>query len=307
MADYDSNRNLDAAGRANRDLKHGDAIHHDDHPSVGDHVGEAAGGISGVLAGAAIGSMGGPIGTIIGGIAGAVGGWWSGRAISEAASRITDEDDGYYRSQYESSSSRSSGRSYDDVRPAYQLGHVAAQNPDYAGRDFESVESDLRRGWTGEIGTKHGDWQSVRTYARDAYLRGRDSARGAANATENAWDRTKAGAEHLGERVSGAAHHAKDSVERKVDRAVTSNADAARADSSADDDRLVSEGPADVPTVAERIDRGEHIPSAAEGKADGLNLPDHASSAVHRFRARNADVGGTTGGGDLMSNPDMTP
>ena len=285
MADYNKDRDLDAARRVDRDTTRNDVVHHDDHPSVGDHVGEAAGGISGVLAGAAIGSAGGPIGTIIGGIAGAVGGWWSGRAISEAASRITDDDDTYYRTQYESSAARSSGRSYDDVRPAYHLGHVAALNPDYSGRDFESVEGDLRHGWSGDINTKHGDWQSVRSYARDAYLRGRAN-------------------------LTGTSARATTGVDRGVTRGVARDADVAgvsTANRTDDDDRLISEGSSDVPTVAERIDRGEHIPRAADSDNDGLNLPDHASSAVARFRARNADLGGTTGNGDLMSNPDTTP
>ena len=65
---------------------------HDSNPSHVDEAGEAAGGIGGVLAGAAIGSVAGPVGTLIGGIAGAMGGWWSGRAVTEAASKLTDAD-----------------------------------------------------------------------------------------------------------------------------------------------------------------------------------------------------------------------
>src|SRR5512132_1540970 len=159
-------------------------LHHDDNPSVGDEIGEAAGGISGVLAGAAIGSVGGPIGTIIGGIAGAVSGWWAGRAISEAASRYTHDDDAAYRTHYETSSSRLADRSYDDVRPAYQLGHIAGMNPDYSGRSFDEVEGDLRRGWTDDVSARYGAWDSVRGYARDAYERGRtNTGLGAATAT----------------------------------------------------------------------------------------------------------------------------
>src|ERR671910_369029 len=77
---------------------------HDEPATTGDVVGEATGGVAGAAAGAALGSLGGPIGTIIGGLAGAVGGWWTGRAVSEAASTFNDEDDAYYRSHYESSS-----------------------------------------------------------------------------------------------------------------------------------------------------------------------------------------------------------
>jgi len=150
--------------------------------TVGTEVGEAAGGISGVLAGAAIGSLGGPLGTIIGGLAGAVSGWWAGRAIAEAAQHITHDDDTAFRSHYESSTNRLADRSYDDVRPAYQLGHLASRNPDYANRDFNDIESDLRAGWTDDVRSRYGEWDSVRGYARDAYDRGRTGAVGATGA-----------------------------------------------------------------------------------------------------------------------------
>jgi hypothetical protein len=157
--------------RANDRRVADDIVHHDDEPTVGDQVGEAAGGISGVLAGAAIGSMGGPIGTVIGGIAGAIGGWWTGRAIAEAASNFTHADDAHFRTSYESSEARLDNRSYDDVRPAYQLGHIARHNPNYRGRDFEAVESDLERGWNADVSKSSGEWHEVRGFARDAYTR----------------------------------------------------------------------------------------------------------------------------------------
>jgi hypothetical protein len=138
-----------------------------------DEIGEAVGGISGVLTGAALGSLGGPIGTIIGGIAGAVAGWWAGKAISEAASHVTTDDEEFYRTHYERSPNRLADRSYEEIRPAYQLGHLAGRNPDYQGRTFEDVEPELQRGWTTDVSARHGDWQQVRPYARDAFERGR--------------------------------------------------------------------------------------------------------------------------------------
>ena len=146
-------------------------VRDDDNPTTADYVGEAAGGVSGGLAGAAIGSIGGPVGTLIGGLAGVIGGWWAGRSIAEAAKDYGDADDARYRTHYESSG-RLGDRSYDDVRPAYQLGHIASRNPDYRGRDFDTVESDLKRGWTDDVGARHGDWSSVRNYAREAYTHG---------------------------------------------------------------------------------------------------------------------------------------
>jgi uncharacterized protein (TIGR02271 family) len=178
------------------------ALHdHDEPADLGDRVGEATGGVAGAATGAALGSLGGPIGTIIGGIAGAVGGWWAGRAVSEAAESFTDEDDRYYRRQFEQRrsggaldpvsnldpagayTSRATGESasaagddldyddYDRVRPAYQIGYLAGINPDYQGRSFDEVEPDLQRGWT-NVGSGQGDWANVRDYARDAYSQG---------------------------------------------------------------------------------------------------------------------------------------
>lgn len=175
-----TNRNVEdidvGLANARESVAADNVVHHHDHPTVGDQVGEAAGGISGVLAGAAIGSLGGPIGTVIGGIAGAIGGWWAGRAISEAASNFSHADDAHFRSDYEArdlGEARSASRSYEAVRPAYQLGYLASRNPDYAGRSFDEIEPDLERGWSSNANSTSGtDWEEMREYARTAYVRG---------------------------------------------------------------------------------------------------------------------------------------
>lgn len=159
---------------------------HDDNPGVADHVGEAAGGISGVAAGAAIGSVAGPIGTVIGGIAGAMGGWWTGRAVAEAATAVTTDDDNHYQTHYDGSPI--ADRKYADVRPAYHVGQIASRNPDYKARPFEEIEGDLRSGWKGD---KHGSWESVRGYAREGYGRGTNALRATGNRVANAADDLK--------------------------------------------------------------------------------------------------------------------
>lgn len=154
-----------------------DNISHHDHPNTaGNEIGEAAGGISGVFVGAAIGSLGGPVGTVIGGIAGAIGGWWAGRSVAEAAKEYTVGDDAVYRNHYENSPNRLADRDYESVSPAYRLGHLAARNPEYSGRPFKEVEGDLHRGWTAAASATHGEWESVRGYANDAYDRSASSA-----------------------------------------------------------------------------------------------------------------------------------
>jgi uncharacterized protein (TIGR02271 family) len=155
-------------------------------------VGETVGGVGGMAAGAAIGSLAGPVGTVIGALAGVVGGWWAGRSVADAASTYSDDDDQYYRRHFESSSMTDSGlgaattsastsssasslnQDYDTYRPAYQLGQVASRNPDYADRDFEAVETDLRRGWTDDVSSRYGSWDTVRDRARQGFERGRE-------------------------------------------------------------------------------------------------------------------------------------
>jgi len=144
---------------------------HDGEPSLGDEIGEATGGIAGVLLGAGIGSSAGPVGTLLGGIAGAIGGWWTGRAIAEAAEKLSAEDDEEFRAHYESSESRLADRSYDDIRGAYFLGHIASSNPNFQDRPFSDVESELERGWRDCV-NRPCEWEQARAFVGEGYRRG---------------------------------------------------------------------------------------------------------------------------------------
>lgn len=142
-----------------------------DSGETGRAVGEGIGFIGGAAAGAAIGSIVGPIGTAIGSIAGAVGGWWAGRGVAETAEGYAGTTDTHYRNRFESAPVDMRGRftSYDQARPLYQLGYLAAQNPDYAGRSFDQIEPDLQRGWGPEMEQQYGSWNDVRGTVADAY------------------------------------------------------------------------------------------------------------------------------------------
>ncbi|HSQ31161.1 MAG TPA: hypothetical protein VLN49_14980 [Gemmatimonadaceae bacterium] len=144
---------------------------HHAHATIGDEIGEAAGGISGVLLGAGIGSAAGPVGALIGGIAGAIGGWWAGRAVAEAASSLSQEDEEYFRAHYDSVENRPADRAYDDVRGAYYLGQIASHNPNFIEREFTEVEPELERGWASHA-DKYGPWTTVRQYAATGFSRG---------------------------------------------------------------------------------------------------------------------------------------
>jgi len=145
---------------------------HDSHPSHVDEFAEAAGSISGVLVGAGIGSAAGPIGALLGGIAGAIGGWWTGRAVSEAASALTHEDEAHFRAHFDSQPNRPADRAYDDVRGAYYLGQIASHNPNFTEREFTEVEPELERGWAAHA-DRFGSWPTVRNYAAEGFARGR--------------------------------------------------------------------------------------------------------------------------------------
>jgi hypothetical protein len=144
---------------------------HAEPADAGDIVGEGVGGAAGGITGAAVGALFGPVGAVIGGIAGAAGGWWAGRTVSEAIESFSDREDEYFRSHYESADARHADRSYDDVRPAYQLGYVARHNPSYRDRSFDDIEPELARGWTGAVRERAGEWEHARPFARAAYER----------------------------------------------------------------------------------------------------------------------------------------
>lgn len=141
---------------------------------------QAAGTVGGAAVGAAWGMLAGPIGSIVGGLAGAVGGWWAARSATEQHVFNAD-DDTVYRTNFDQRNAKRARTdidvtrtartySYDDVRPAYQTGHLAGNNPDYASRAFDDVEPELRSAY---MGADHDNWDDVRDYARDGYDRGR--------------------------------------------------------------------------------------------------------------------------------------
>lgn len=93
------------------------------------------------------------------------------RTPREISGDLTHDDDVRYRTTYEGSPHRLADRTYEDVRPAYRLGHIAGGNPDFQGKSFEVIEHEVQRGWSGDLPGRCGSWDSVRNFARDAYER----------------------------------------------------------------------------------------------------------------------------------------
>ncbi|RZJ12162.1 MAG: PA2169 family four-helix-bundle protein [Acidovorax sp.] len=131
------------------------------HP-VGTGVGAAMGGAA---AGAAAGAFGGPVGAAVGAVAGAVAGGLAGKAAAEAVNPT--EEDAYWRETYHREPYYVGGRTYDQYRPAYELGWSSVDR--YEG-DFEAVEPRLADDWR----ARHADglaWTDARPAARAAWDR----------------------------------------------------------------------------------------------------------------------------------------
>lgn len=80
---------------------------------------------------------------------------------------FTPDQDRFWRSQFQHAN-HLADRSYDQVRPAYELGYAAARDERYGGRAFEEIETDLENGWL-NVRTSAGEWGAVREYARQAF------------------------------------------------------------------------------------------------------------------------------------------
>jgi hypothetical protein len=132
-----------------------------------ERVGETVGGVAGKVTDTAVDLMGSFIRTA----ANTFGGWWSRNTPDEAVRNFGPEQDNTCRTHFENlrREQKSSGRNYDTVRPLYQFGHLAGGNPDYQGRSFEEVETDLQRAWTPEYTTAFGEWGDVREYINTGF------------------------------------------------------------------------------------------------------------------------------------------
>lgn len=138
---------------------------------LGEQLGETAGRMAGRATDAAMNVAG----TIFGNAMEALGGWWSSDQARQAGSSFGPDQDRQARVHFEGrageagSGGTGATAGYDDVRPLYQFGHVAAHNPDYAGRSFREVEPQLEAAWREDQTTRYGDWPRVRDYVGQGY------------------------------------------------------------------------------------------------------------------------------------------
>jgi uncharacterized protein (TIGR02271 family) len=123
-------------------------------------AGTAGGGTAGALAGAAIGAaVGGPVGAAVGAGIGAVSGSAAGAAIDY------ESHEPEFRTEFESSSHAASHK-WEDVSPAYRYGWEYYDRPEYRGKSWSQVHSDLKKSWTGG-----GKWADYEPHVKSAWER----------------------------------------------------------------------------------------------------------------------------------------
>jgi hypothetical protein len=131
------------------------------------HAGEAVGHAASSAAhaaGAAFGAVTEPVRGMASRIADRVGGWWG--TAKHAVPEVPHADREALLVRLETVPS---GEILEDVAvAAYTLGYMAAQNPDYRGRGFDEVESDVRSAYSGDD-SAYGTW---RDYTAHGYERG---------------------------------------------------------------------------------------------------------------------------------------
>ncbi len=135
--------------------------------SPGAHpVGTGLGATGGAVAGAAAGAMAGPVGAAVGLVAGAVVGGLGGKAVAEAVNPTAEDQ--YWRENYNAQPYYDAGRSYDDYRPAYELGWSSRASRDDS---FDSLEPTLASEWTSRRGSSSLEWSQAREATRAAWDR----------------------------------------------------------------------------------------------------------------------------------------
>ena len=120
-------------------------------------VGTAAGGTAGALAGAAVGAaVGGPVGAAVGAAIGGITGSATGGAIDY------ESHEHEFRTEYESSSK--GAHAWEEVSPAYRYGFESYGRPEYSGKSWSQVHTDLQKGWTGG-----GKWATYEPQIKSAW------------------------------------------------------------------------------------------------------------------------------------------
>jgi uncharacterized membrane protein len=148
-------------------------------------VGTGVGTASGAATGAVIGSVAGPVGTVVGGVVGAATGAGVGAAgdtvgkhSEHAATPASPRSNGFesydasFRNHYQSTYANS-GYTYEQYAPSYRYGYDLATNKKYAGRDWSSIEADVRNQWAERNTGSTTSWDQFKNAVHYAWDRAR--------------------------------------------------------------------------------------------------------------------------------------
>ena len=131
-----------------------------------DHsIGEGTGAVAGAVTGAAIGSAAGPVGSLVGAVAGGIVGAKAGDSIAEAVNPTEYED--HFKKNYTTTEYYNSSRDWNDYQPAYRYSYDSYGK--YRGRDFDSVEPELRSGWEASKANSRLAWSEAKGAVRDGW------------------------------------------------------------------------------------------------------------------------------------------
>ena len=111
---------------------------------------------------------GNPAGAVASGMAGHELGTKGLADVPPSTTTGWSNEDTYWRNNY-SSRPYASGRTYDDLSPAYRYGYDSANQ--YRGRSWNEAENDLERGWEKAKGATRSTWHEVKDAVRDAWHR----------------------------------------------------------------------------------------------------------------------------------------
>jgi uncharacterized protein YjbJ (UPF0337 family) len=167
-------------------------------------IGVATGGAGGAATGAAIGgAVGGPVGAAVGAAVGAVAGGLAGKGVAEAVNPTVEE--AYWREEYTNRPYYKKGTEYDTYQPYYKYGYESASRPEFQGKKFEDVESQLETEWPNYRGDAKGEFAEYKGATRDAYDR-------ASSSIERAGHETSDKADSIWEQIKGNWKQAKGSI-----------------------------------------------------------------------------------------------
>jgi hypothetical protein len=80
-----------------------------------------------------------------------------------------DDEDLYWKSNYNTRPYASGSSNYDTYRPGYRFGYESAHR--YQGREWNDVENDLSRSWNSYEHRGSSTWEQMKDAVRDAWDR----------------------------------------------------------------------------------------------------------------------------------------